>query len=90
MKLKEVALKAPAKMIERKLAVSTRGHGTTDEKDFLNGIGTYSPNIQFSRRRYVEEYMKAAMVRVRWGNIYKQEVLEHCQKLLINLGGSKW
>jgi hypothetical protein len=90
MKLKEVALKAPAKMIERKLAVSSRGHSTTDEKDFLNGIGTYSPNIQFSRRRYVEEYMKAAMVRVRWGNINKQEVLEHCQKLLLNLGGSKW
>ena len=90
MKLKEVALKAPAKMIERKLAVSSRGHSTTDEKDFLNGIGTYSPNIQFSRRMYVEEYMKAAMVRVRWGNINKQEVLEHCQKLLLNLGGSKW
>ena len=90
MKLKEVALKAPAKMIERKLAVSSRGHSTTDEKDFLNGIGTYSPNIHFSRRRYVEESMKAAMVRVRWGNINKQEVLEHCQKLLLNLGGSKW
>ena len=90
MKLNEVVFKAPAKMIERKLAVSSRGHSTTDEKDFLNGIGTYSPNIQFSRRRYVEEYMKAAMVRVRWGNINKQEVLEHCQKLLLNLGGSKW
>ena len=44
MKLKEVVLKAPAKMVERKLATSTRGHGTTDEKDFLNGIGTYSHN----------------------------------------------
>ena len=90
MKLNEVALKAPAKMIERKLAVSTRGHGTTDEKDFLNGIGTYSPNIQFSRRRYVEEYMKAVPLRVKWGNIDKQEVLEHCKELLLKLGDSKW
>ena len=90
MKLNEVALKAPAKMIERKLAVSTRGHGTTDEKDFLNGIGTYSPNIQFSRRRYVEEYMKAVPLRVKWGTIDKYEIIGHCKELLIKLGGSKW
>lgn len=90
MKLNEVALKAPAKMIERKLAVSSRGHSTTDEKDFLNGIGTYSPNIQFSRRRYVEEYMKAVPLRVKWGTIDKYEIIGHCKELLLNLGGSKW
>jgi hypothetical protein len=90
MKLKEVALKAPAKMIERKLAVSSRGHGTADEKTFLNGIGTYGLNIYYSRKRYIEEYMKASLVRVKWGNIDKQEVLDHCEKLLLKLGGSKW
>jgi hypothetical protein len=90
MKLKEVALKAPAKMIERKLATSTRGHGTADEKTFLNGIGTYGLNIYYSRKRYIEEYMKASLVRVKWGNIDKQEVLDHCEKLLLKLGGSKW
>ena len=90
MKLNEVALKAPAKMIERKLAVSSRGHSTTDEKDFLNGIGTYSHNIQVDRIKCLEEYMKAVPLRVRWGNIDKQEVLEHCQKLLLKLGDSKW
>ena len=90
MKLNEVALKAPAKMIERKLATSTRGHGTADEKTFLNGIGTYGLNIYYSRKRYIEEYMKASLVRVKWGNIDKQEVLDHCEKLLLKLGGSKW
>jgi hypothetical protein len=90
MKLKEVALKAPAKMIERKLAVSSRGHGTADEKTFLNGIGTYGLNIYYSRKRYIEEYMKASLVRVKWGNIDKQEVLDHCEKLLLKLGCSKW
>ena len=90
MKLKEVVLKAPAKMVERKLATSTKGHGTADEKTFLNGIGTYGMNIYFSRRRYIEEYVKAVPLRVKWGNIDKHEILEYCEKLLSKLGGSKW
>ena len=90
MKLKEVALKAPAKMIERKLAVSSRGHSTTDEKDFLNGIGTYSHNIQVDRIKCLEEYMKAVPLRVKWGTIDKYEIIGHCKELLIKLGGSKW
>lgn len=89
MELKAVTPKAPAKMVERKLATSTRGHGTADEKAFLDGIGTYGMHAHFSRRRYVEEYMKAMPLRVKWGNIDKQEVLEHCKELLLK-GGSKW
>ena len=34
--------------------------------------------------------MKAVPLRVKWGNIDKQEVLEHCKELLLKLGGSKW
>lgn len=90
MKLNEVLLKAPAKMIERSLAVSTRGHGTADEKAFLDGIGTYGMHAHLSRREYVEKYMQTIPMRVMWGNIDKQEVLEHCKELLLKLGGSKW
>jgi hypothetical protein len=88
MKLNEVALKAPAKMIERKRG-ATRGHNTADEKAFLDGIGTYGMHAHLSRREYVEKYMQTIPMRVKWGNIDKQEVLEHCKELLLK-GGSKW
>ena len=85
MKLNEVALKAPAKMVARSL----RAHTTADEKAFLDGIGTYGMHAHLSRREYVEKYMQTIPMRVRWGNIDKQEVLEHCKELLLK-GGSKW
>ena len=86
MKLKEVALKAPAKMVVRSL----RAHTTADEKNFLNGIGTYGMHACLSRRGYIEQYMQTIPMRVEWGTIDKYEIIEHCKELLTKLGGSKW
>jgi len=90
MELKAVTPKAPAKMVERKLATSTRGHGTADEKAFLDGIGTYGMHAHLSRRGYIEQYMQTIPMRVEWGTIDKYEIIEHCKELLTKLGGSKW
>jgi uncharacterized Fe-S center protein len=85
MKLNEVVVKAPAKMVARSL----RAHTTTDEKAFLDKIGTYGMHACLSRRGYIEQYMQTIPMRVKWEAIDKYEIIEHCKELLLKLGGSK-
>ena len=59
-----------------------KSHTTTNEKAFLNKIGTYGENIYFTKEEYIVKYMEAAELRVNWGDIDKSIVIAHCHDLI--------
>lgn len=66
--------------------IKRRSHTTTDERQFLDEIGTYSEESSFAKSlgkiKILENYIVAMDKRNKWGDIDRDEVLTHAVKVL--------
>ena len=61
--------------------------GLSEEKKFLNGLGTHAPDNVTSpgRKVLLWNYIISSSKRVNWGNIDKNKAIEHANNLYSNL-----
>jgi hypothetical protein len=61
-------------------------HGTFNEIEFIDGLGTFSSlDRPLSRHKLLVKYRDAMALRVRWGKIDKDAVKFHVEQSLVML-----
>lgn len=55
---------------------------TSDEVNFLNGVKRWTTNVPMTRKQLLMEYLKAADIRMYWGEVDRAEAIRHCRMLL--------
>lgn len=60
------------------------GYSTADERQYLDGLGTWRVHPARSRTRsaWLRAYIDAAALRKEWGSIDREEVLDYARGLL--------